>query len=446
MRYAAPRFLPEADLFSVILMARVRPSFTHTLPQKVAGISVIVACVMSVGLQLPGVSHTSVGNLLSEPADARTAPTAANLLSASKAQKSTATGGLMQKVFKRFKPARATYLEEQKKQETSVRGDNKQGIYLSGTSMGREEFLDEKIDSLLAAGGTTIIFDAKGGIVFFDTTSTLAEQWGVEKIYYSLPEVLKKLKDKGLYTMARFVAVKDENLINKKPEFSVKHPKTGRLMINGWIDPANPDAVEYNKQVICDLAAAGIDEVNLDYIRFSTANFGELKVFSGKEKADKVEVFVKAAREAIDACGPKTKLGLSTYAILGWNYPVNLETLGQDFVRFAPLVDVISPMAYPATFTSPEYYTPGKNPGSRSYWLVYRTLTGYTELLGEEHKHKIRPWIQGYSVSAQDVKDQIKAVYDAGYCGFTVWNAGNNYTQTFAAMKGMPEKPERCKD
>jgi hypothetical protein len=429
----------------------MRSSFIASLPHKTANIAFVVGTIMAVTLQIPALSHTSVGDVLNScttigcKAEARSVPSSTALLSAKKETiKAAGTGGLVQKIFKRFKPAPTNYLEDQKAQ--ALRSDNKYGIYLSGTSMGRKEFLDEKIEDLLNAGGTSLIFDAKGGIVFFDSTSPLAEQWGVEKPYYDLPEVLAKLKEKGIYTMARFVAVKDENLINKHPEFSVKHPKTGRLMINGWIDPAHPDAVEYNKQVICDLAAAGIDEVNLDYIRFSTANFGELKVFSGKEKADKVEVFVKAAREAIDACGPKTKLGLSTYAILGWNYPVNLETLGQDVVRFAPLVDIISPMAYPATFTSPEYYVAGKNPGSRDYWLVYRTLTGYTDLLGEEHKHKIRPWIQGYSVTAKDVKDQIKAVYDAGYCGFQVWNAGNNYTQTFAAMKDMPERPERCKD
>jgi hypothetical protein len=131
----------------------------------------------------------------------------------------------------------------------------------------------------------------------------------------------------------------------------------------------------------------------------TTAAVGALRVFSGQEKADRVEKFVTMAREAIDECGNgSTRLGLSTYAILGWAYDINVATLGQDVVRFAPLVDIISPMAYPATFTSPEYYIPGKSKGSRDYWLVYRTLTGYAELLGPEHQDKIRPWIQGYYV------------------------------------------------
>ncbi len=66
-----------------------------------------------------------------------------------------------------------------------------------------------------------------------------------------------------------------------------------------------------------------------------------LGVFSAQEKADKVFSFVKKARETIDSCGPSTKFGISSYAILGWNYPANLETLGQDVVRFAPNDDTL---------------------------------------------------------------------------------------------------------
>jgi hypothetical protein len=197
-------------------------------------------------------------------------------------------------------------------------------------------------------------------------------------------------------------------------------------------------------EVLCDLAKSGIDEVNFDYIRFSTENFVALGVFSAQQKADKVYSFVAKARETIDRCGASTKLGLSTYAILGWNYPVNLETLGQDFVRFAPLVDVISPMAYPATFSeNGGYWNPAKHGSSRMYWLVKRTITGYQELLGDEQKGKIRPWIQGYGVTAQNVQDQIKAVYDTGNCGFQFWNAGNNYDVVYKGMAAMTP-PEHC--
>ena len=324
------------------------------------------------------------------------------------------------------------------------RSDNKVGVYLTASSVSRTKFFDETVDKLLAASGSALVMDVKGGTVLFHSAAPMANDLELVKPFYELPDIIRQLHERNIYVIGRFVAIKDAGFTEKKPETKIRHPKSGVVLSETWVDPSNDTAIEYNMQVVCELAAAGIDEINLDYIRFSTAQFGALGVYSGKEKADRVEKFIKATRETINRCGVNTKLGLSTFAILGWNYPVNVETLGQDVVRFAPLVDVISPMAYPATFTSPEYYIPGKNPGPRNYYLVYRTLTGYANLLGPDHAHKIRPWIQGYGVTAKDVTDEMRAVYDAGYCGFTVWNAGNNYSQTFKAISTDKLRPLRC--
>ncbi len=326
-----------------------------------------------------------------------------------------------------------------------IRGDNKVGVFLTARSIADEDFLLHTIDELLAASGSALVFDVKGGHVFFHSAAPMANEIGLVKSLYELPAILALVKEKGLYTIGRFVAIRDGAFTAKMPQTRIKHPKTGRSLSHEWIDPANETATAYNMEILCELAGMGIDEINLDYIRFSTEDFGELKVFSGKEKADRVEAFIRAARETIDQCGPNTKLGLSTFAILGWQYDINVETLGQDVARFAPLVDIISPMAYPATFSPHAYYNPRTDSGSRMYFLVYRTLTGYREFLGPEQSQKLRPWIQGYGVTKKNMEDQIKAVFDAGHCGFTVWSANNAYGPTYAAMKVDKAKPERCR-
>jgi hypothetical protein len=326
----------------------------------------------------------------------------------------------------------------------AVRPDNKTGVYLTASSVARKAFFHSTVSTLQSVSGSALVFDVKGSGVLFHSAAPMANETGLVKPFYDLPAIIQQLHQSGVYVIGRFVAIKDDALTTRLPDTRIKNPKTGKVLSQTWVDPSNDTAIEFNMQVVCELAAAGIDEINLDYIRFSTAEFGALGVYSGQEKADRVEKFIRATRETIDRCGPNTKLGLSTFAILGWNYDVNVETLGQDVVRFAPLVDVISPMAYPATFTSAGYYVPGKHPGPRNYWLVYRTLTGYTKLLGPDHAHKIRPWIQGYSVAANDMSDQIRAVYDAGFCGWTVWNAGNNYKPSYTAMGRDTIRPERC--
>lgn len=331
------------------------------------------------------------------------------------------------------------------------RADNVQGVYLTAPSVKRTEFLDETIAKVKAAGGDAIVFDIKGGFVFFDHPDMpMAKELGLVRPLYDLPAIIEKLDAEGIYSIGRFVAVKDHELTARLPETRQKHPTSGITLVEDWIDPSNEKAIAVNREYMCAAAKSGIDEINLDYIRMTTAAVGALRVFSGAEKADRVQKFVKMAREAIDECGDGTTLlGLSTYAILGWNYEVNLATLGQDVVRFVREngVDIISPMAYPATFTSEGYYVPGKHPGPRDYWLVYRTLTGYTDLLKEDVDAgtvHIRPWIQGYYISSDDAAAQIRAVYDAGYCGYQFWNANNNYGPAYSGMNKAPARPEKC--
>ncbi len=324
------------------------------------------------------------------------------------------------------------------------RSDNKQGVYLGAANAGRDEFLTSTMDDLAAAGGNALVFDVKGSTVFFASTAPMATQLSLVTPQLDLPHVLDMARARGIYTIGRFVSIKDYGITKKLPATRVLDKEGKRVLSKDWVDPGNETAIDYNMQIICELAASGIDEINLDYIRFSTAEVGALRTYSGQEKADRIEMFLRATRETVDRCGPRTRLGISTYAILGWDYDMNVETLGQDVRRFAPLVDVISPMAYPATFTTNAYYDPAKHPVSRMYYLVYRTLTGYSELLGPEHAHKLRPWIQGYGVAKKDVANEIRAVYDAGLCGFQVWNANNNYEPTYGGMLIAPPKPEIC--
>ena len=308
------------------------------------------------------------------------------------------------------------------------------GIYLTETSAGTSDVFDGVMDSLDAVRGNALVIDVKGGKVFFDADAPLAQALGLIKKRYDLPDLLRRAHERGIYVIGRFVALKDYGLAAAVPGTLVVDPKTRQTITTDFVDPENQTVLEYNRSVLCALARSGIDEINLDYIRFSTAEVGALRVFSGAEKAAKVGGFVRMARQAINDCGPSTKLGISTFAILGWDYAANLETLGQDVKAFAPYVDIISPMAYPSTFSQDAYYNPAKNPGSRSYYLVWRTLQGYKDFLGDDWK-KLRPWIQGYFMTKKGMEDQMKAVSDAGLCGFTVWSANNVYDATFPAIK-----------
>jgi len=198
--------------------------------------------------------------------------------------------------------------------------------YLLPTNVGRNKW-ENVIDNTIEAGGNAIIFDVKDSRVYFDTTSPIAQELGlISKHAYELEPILEEAKSKGLYTIARFVALKDEGFTVAKPDVLTVHPQTGNRISPGWADPSNP-----------------------------------------------------VTRQR-----------------------------------------------------------------SRPYWLVYKTLQGYKDFLGPEHSHKLRPWLQAYSVSAWDVRETIDATIDAGGCGFMFWNIGNNFEPVYNALRNW-EQPERCR-
>jgi len=323
--------------------------------------------------------------------------------------------------------------------------DSTIGVYLTGNSIARSDgFFEQTLDAIMNVPGAAIVIDVKESYVYFDTTSEIAQELHLVREKYDLIEIIKKAKEKGIYTIARYVVAKDENLASLRPDTHIRHPETQRSVGSLWVDPSNATVLEYNEQVLRDVIIAGVDEINLDYIRYPTEYAPSLIGLTGDEKADHVEAFLKMVRENIDELSPETKLGISTYAILGWDFAINFERLGQDIARFAPLVDIISPMAYPASFTNGYYFNPYEDPRSRMYFLVYRTLTGYQDLLGED-SWKLRPWIQGYRVTPWDMREQMDAVYDAGLCGFTVWSPSNIYRSLYSVLEDF-SIPEHCRE
>lgn len=327
--------------------------------------------------------------------------------------------------------------------EPLLRADNRRGVYLSAASVARDGFLEETMQASKQAGGNAIVIDVKTVTVHVPSDAPIAQEIGTVRPLYDLPAVVEQLHQQGFFVIARFVALKDQRLAEGVPETQLVHAETGEAFGSIWVDGSHAVTLEYNRQILREVAASGVDEINLDYIRYPT-EYPQSKIgLTGAQKAQRVVQFVRMAREVVDDVNPRVRLGISTYAILGWDFEINLEALGQDFVLFAPYVDIISPMAYVQTFP-PSFKDSGPDARSRPYYLVYRTMLGYADRLGPEHEKKLRPWIQGYDMTVQDMRDQIQAVRDAGYCGYTVWSAGNLYGPTYPAIREEAEWPVRC--
>jgi hypothetical protein len=322
---------------------------------------------------------------------------------------------------------------------------NAAGVFLTSTSARNKDFLEETMNQVSKFPHPALVIDVKGSFVYFTSGAPMATEMGLVKPLYDLPTIVEEAHRRGITVIGRYIALKDPSLASRKSETQIRHPLKAKSLGNVWVDGENALTLEYNREILEELVQTGIDEINLDYIRYPTEYAQAAIGLTGAERAVHINTFVRMAREVIDASGRPTKLGISTYAILGWNFPINFESVGQDIPELAKIVDVISPMAYPATFSINAYYNPKKNKGSRMYHLVWKTIMGYHELVGPKNAHKIRPWIQGYGVTEKNMHDQIQAVFDAGVCGFTVWSSGNVYGPTYKAM-GKMQIPETCRN
>ena len=99
-------------------------------------------------------------------------------------------------------------------------------------------------------------------------------------------------------------------------------------------------------------------------------------------------------------------------------------------------------MIYPSHYGDGSYNI--QYPDTEPYKLIYSALLDAKNVLSvipDEgvNKAQVRPWLQDFTATwvthhitygAQQVRDQINAVYDAGDTGWSLWNAAVNYTSS----------------
>ena len=241
------------------------------------------------------------------------------------------------------------------------------------------------------------------------------------------------LKRRGIYTVARVVVFKDNKFARVRPDLAVKDNQ-GNLWLDRhqitWLDPSNPESWRYNLLVALAASQAGFDEVQFDYVRFPTdGNLHQMrlaKTYSLQTSSEALIGFLKQAVQLLHPRGTKVSVdvfGLTTSVGTGMG-------IGQIFSAMAEPVDFICPMVYPS------HYGPGfddiKNPNNEPYKVVYGALRDARKALGSANAHKLRPYLQDFSLGVhygqEQVKAQIRAAADLDIQDWTLWNARCRYT------------------
>lgn len=238
------------------------------------------------------------------------------------------------------------------------------GIYVSGPMAGTAG-----MDNLIALVDRTelnaLVIDVKNddGYLTCELDVPLVEQIGSEKHYIKdLPALVQTCKEKNIYLIARVVAFKDPILAEKMPEWSL-HNSDGSIFRDksglAWVNPYRKEVWEYLASAGEAAIKAGFDEVQYDYVRFSTdsrmkqVDFGDST--KGRTKTEAISGFTLYASERIHAAGGR--ISADVYGVV-IDSEEDQQIVGQNYVEMSRSLDAISPMIYPSHYGPYNYQIP----------------------------------------------------------------------------------------
>ena len=254
--------------------------------------------------------------------------------------------------------------------------------------------------------------------------------------------MMQELKDHNIYTIARIVCFKDPILAAAQPELALAKPDGKPVTdANGlaWVNPYRQEVWEYLTELAEMAADLGFDEIQYDYVRFpvgSDADAADYGVdMEAYPKRQAIQDFLSYAGDRLHEKGCVVTADVFG-TIIGSE--TDVQTVGQDYTALGQTVDAISPMVYPSHYANGVFGL--KVPDAHPYETVSAAMQGSAEELQEipeAERAVVRPWLQAFtatwvpghiSYNGTQIREQIQAVYDAGYEEWILWNATNRYS------------------
>lgn len=325
-------------------------------------------------------------------------------------------------------------------------GADLRGLYLPAVVYG-DRNLFARIDSFVTAGGNGVVLDAKDidGGVSFRSAHPLA-RWGAGRVapaISDLADLVARLHARDLWVVVRVAIFLDGELGRQRPDLALQGPDgapwTERDCV--WLDPAHPVVQDYNRQLALEVARAGVDEVQLDYVRYPTNGWrgdgdGDLTAIATARRLT-ITGFVASLHDTLRALD--CVLSADLYGIMAWDRTEDLALTGQHVPSLAPHLDVICPMIYPS------HFEPGfeglARPGDHPELMITAGVSRFAAQAGPGTL--IRPWLQAFPWRVTDygagyVAAQIRAAEAAGAAGWCLWNPAGRYDVARVAMRQGP--------
>ena len=311
-------------------------------------------------------------------------------------------------------------------QEFSATYSGIKGIYLSGYHFLREEKINPIKEILSSTVVNTIVLDVKtdNGHLLYDSEITEIKELKNERIKYDAQTLQSFKEEFDIYLIGRVVAFQDPIFSRTYPESAIKDISTSKPYNQDgqyFLDPSDSTSREYILNVALEACLLGFDEIQFDYIRYPDTSyqglvFDEESNFENRTK--NINSFLQNATNLLHDNGC-----LASADIFG--YVLNAKSdngIGQHLETIVTTVDFISPMVYPSHYSKGSFgYS---NPNNFPYEIVTASLNdGLSRGVQEK---SLRPFLQGFWHSSEDIRLNIKAAEDKGL-DWIIWNNSSVY-------------------
>jgi hypothetical protein len=310
-------------------------------------------------------------------------------------------------------------------------------LYLSFFGIGNRTLRESALELIEMTELNALVIDVKAdrGAISYISAIPLAGRIGAQDVITikDIDHLLRSLRERGIYTIARIVVFKDEPLASARPDLAVKLP-SGAVWSDregfSWTDPFKKEVWDYNIAVALEAAQHGFDEIQFDYVRFPDARglvFSMPNTETNRVKA--IAEFLQTARQKLTPYN--VFLAADLFGYVCWN--LDDTGIGQTLESVSQHLDYLSPMLYPSGFHVgiPGYSDPVAHP----YEIVYRSLVRARERSGLATV-RFRPWLQAFRdyafdrrpYAGREIMRQIQAAEDFGSNGWMLWNPRNEYS------------------
>ena len=342
------------------------------------------------------------------------------------------------------------FSEKTKKEYKDNKRVKVRGLYVSAHSVALKGRLDELIELAKKNNINAFVIDIKGdyGELTFpmsDEINKYTKSANKNPIIKEIEPVIKKLKDNGIYTIARIVSFKDTIYAKENPDKIIVYKDGGKAFTNSdglvWVSAYDKNLWEYNITVAKEAAKVGFNEIQFDYVRFPASNGGKLdKVLNYRNtdnmtKAEAIQKYLNYAKKELSPYN--VYISADIYGQVGSSS--DDMSLGQFWEAVSSEVDYVSPMMYPSHYGKGVYglAVPDANPYKTIYHSTKDSINRNNNISSPAI---IRPWIQAFTATwvkghinygPNEVKEQIKAMKDLGVDEYILWSATNRYENFF---------------